>query len=102
MTKQEYAEYEQDVSDFFKREGITNLSGTYDEETGEGYMEPWFSWSPCDCCGSTLGGDREECAGWNPTTKEVQKYTVCMDCVYYVEYGVLDDMTMLEMEKEKT
>jgi hypothetical protein len=21
--------------------------------------EPWFSWSPCEGCGSTLGGDRE-------------------------------------------
>ena len=23
--------------------------------------DPHFSWSPCDCCGSPLGGDRFEC-----------------------------------------
>jgi len=100
MNLKEYTEYEKDVADFFKREGITNLSSTYDEETGEGYMEPFFSWSPCECCGSTLGGDREECAGYNPTTKEVHgPFNVCQDCVYYAEYGHLDDMTMMEIEK---
>ncbi len=102
MNRQEYKEYEQDVADFFKREGITNLTGTYDEETGEGSMEPFFSWYPCQCCGSTLGGDREECSGWNPTTKEVHgPFTVCMDCVYYAEYGTLDDQTMIEVEEEQ-
>lgn len=26
--------------------------------------EPWFSWSQCDGCGSTLGGDREHATAW--------------------------------------
>ena len=31
-----------------------------DSETGEGQDE--FSWRPCDCCGSSLGGARERFA----------------------------------------
>lgn len=100
MNNQEYKEYEANVADFFKREGITNLSTVYDEETGEN-DEPSFSWGPCQCCGSTLGGDRYKCNGYNPTTKEVQNYTVCTDCVYYAEYGQLDDMTMMDMEEDQ-
>ena len=97
MNAKEYKEYQQDVDAFFKREGIQNLSTKYDEETGEN-EESFFSWYPCECCGSTLGGDREHCDGWNPTLKEVQEYTVCVDCVYYAEYGQLGDMAMLEIE----
>lgn len=26
--------------------------------------EPHFSWSPCECCGSQLGGDRHKAAAW--------------------------------------
>jgi hypothetical protein len=26
--------------------------------TTEGEHEPYFSWSPCDCCNTHLGGDR--------------------------------------------
>lgn len=101
MNNQEYKEYEADVADFFKREGITNLSTVYDEETGEN-EEPSFSWGPCHCCGSTLGGDRYKCNGYNPTLEEVQEYSaVCTDCVYYAEYGQLDDMTMLDMEEDQ-
>jgi hypothetical protein len=91
VTKQEYADYEASVKDFFDREGIQNLSGK-----GETY----FSWRSCECCGTTLGGDREDANGYNPTTKEVQEYSVCTDCIYYAEYGRLDDMTMLEVEKD--
>lgn len=25
----------------------------------------WFSWQSCDCCGSTLGGDREYATAWS-------------------------------------
>ncbi len=92
MTKSEYVDYEQAVDDFFEREGIANLSST----SGESF----FSWQPCQCCGRPEGGDREEASGYNPTTKEVQTYDcVCIDCIYYAEYGQLDDETMLEIEK---
>ena len=120
MNAQEYVEYQQAVAEFFDREGITNLfSGrpwcpdcggdTADEwqDTGacpkcgadrECAEEPYFSWHPCDCCGSRLGGNREHATGYNPETGEIQEYEICTDCVYYAEYGCLDDTMMLEIE----
>lgn len=95
MTKREYAEYQQAVADFFEREGIANLSSTS--------SEPFFSWSPCECCGRPEGGDREEASGYNPKTQEVQNYDcICTDCIYYAEYGQLDDTTMQEIEDSKS
>lgn len=91
MTKQEYAEYQQSVADFMTREGITNLTAISAEE-------PHFSWTSCDCCGSPLGGDREYASGYNPITKAIcGPYSVCEDCIYYAEYGRLDDMTMMDI-----
>ena len=92
MTKQEYADYEATVKEFFSH-GLQNLS------TKEDCHEPFFSWSSCDCCQTSLGGDRYECNGYNAETKEVEEYNcVCQDCVYYAEYGHLDDTTMDEIE----
>ena len=114
MTKAEYAEYESAVARFFEREGLNCLNnGSVDHNDGEctcedhGHdsngdyeAEPYFSWRPCDVCERPLGGNREDCIGYNPTTKKVQgDYAVCMDCIYYNVYGQLDDMTMMEMEK---
>lgn len=95
MTKQEYAEYEAQVAEFMSH-GLANLS-TKSDDNGDRY--PFFSWSPCQCCGTHLGGDRYECNGYNVETKEVEEYDcICQDCVYYAEYGRLDDQTMLDME----
>jgi hypothetical protein len=91
MTKQEYAG------------GYINCPEC-DKELEEGrcpdhgnMQEPWFSWRPCECCRRSLGGNREHATGYNPTTKEIQEYDVCEDCIYYAEYGQLDDMTMDEI-----
>lgn len=93
MTLQEYKEYQKDVENFFKKEGINNLSPDSGDDN-----EPWFSWRHCDCCGTHSGGDRMGATGWNPAAREVQEYeAVCMDCIYYAEYGQLDDMTMSDM-----
>ena len=90
MTKAEYADYQATVAEFFSH-GLANLSS----KSGETF----FSWSPCDVCGTHLGGDREECNGYNTKTKEFEDYDcVCTDCVYYAEYGRLDDQTMIEVE----
>lgn len=138
MTQQEYREYQETVESFFTRDGINNLSQVDSEE------ESYFSWSSCDCCGSSLGGDRYHCNGFKPTTPEdvsiekvcnllwstillivsirfnrknfddclrsvfhyqislgdVFEYEVCVDCLYYAEYGQLDDMTMLDIEEK--
>lgn len=96
-TKEEYEQYKENVEAFFEREGLGNLSQISDDE---GNNEPYFSWRPCDCCGCHLGGNRYDCNGYNPATKEVQDgYRVCEDCVYFVEYGRLDDTTMMRIAK---
>jgi len=94
MTKKEYKEYQDKVEDFFKKEGINCLSSKEDCEAS-------FSWRSCDCCGESKGGNRVECAAYNPTEKEIFEYEVCEDCFYYCEYGQLDDQTMLEIEESE-
>ena len=97
MTKQEYSDYQEYVASFFRDEHITNLSTINDIEGDT--LDPSFSWQPCDCCGSSLGGDRYKCNGWNDQLRAIQDYDhVCPDCVYYAEYGRLDDMTMMDIE----
>jgi len=113
VNKKEYSEYEESVKNFFEREGITNLSRiTPEEDTENGDYsvcphcgagidyDDHFSWSPCECCGSTLGGNRVHCAGYHPENRQIVCYDVCVDCEYYAEYGQLDDMTMLEIGQE--
>lgn len=85
----DYEAYKKEVDEFFKREGIENLST-------EG--EPSFSSWSCDCCGGHLAGDRYNASGYNRKENEVYEYTICQDCMYYAEYGQLDDMTMLDKD----
>jgi len=121
VTKAEYAAYQAAVQAFFEREEITHLStGVFEcpacevefDDNGlcprcgmdreEGCPEPHFSWHPCDCCGSHLGGDRVHAAGWHrddPPDTPIKKYSICVDCEYYNEYHRLDDMTLLEIER---
>ncbi len=90
MTKQQYAEYKERVAEFFSH-GLVNLSSTCDE--------PFFSWSSCECCLNPLGGDRYTANGYNQETDEIEEYDcICSDCIYYAEYGQLDDQTMMDME----
>lgn len=99
-TKERYAQYQQNVHEFLLREGLEDLTTDFDEETGD-VAEPHFSWSPCDCCRSPLGGDRYKCSGYNYTLGEVQMgYSLCVDCVYYMAYGRLDDQSMMEIANE--
>jgi hypothetical protein len=94
MTKEEYAAYEARVAKFFSH-GLRNLSVKADEND---VIESYFSWHSCECCGDTLGGNRYDCDGYNSVTKEIEEYSVCEDCVYYAEYGRLDDTTMWNLE----
>lgn len=87
MTQKQYRQYEARVDAFFVDEGIDIL--TTDDEEG------FFSWSPCDCCKTPLGGTRYVAmgakAGIGPNSCE---YNICEDCLYYASYGRLDDETM--------
>lgn len=89
MTKEEYAKFTAAVEKFFEQEGIENLSATGDEE--------YFSWRACDCCSRNLGGMRQDANGYNAEHQEIFEYSVCVDCLYYAEYGQLDDQTMMDM-----
>lgn len=58
--------------------------------------EPHFSWRECELCNRPLGGDRYPAHGI--IDGEIVHFDVCTDCYYYIEYGRLDDMTMLDIE----
>ena len=70
-----------------------------EEPTDEEYAlagESWFSWYPCSICQRQLGGDRVA-IHWIDGG-EIQHSSCCLDCQYFMEYGQLDDMTMLKVE----
>jgi len=49
----DYQEYQAAVQAFWTREGLKHLGSRGSDS------EPYFSWHPCECCGSLLGGNRE-------------------------------------------
>jgi hypothetical protein len=103
MTSKEYDDYVWRFNDFMEKEGLDNLSPEIaDEENGD-WFETDFSSRPCECCRrERMAGSRVQCNGYNPTTKKVQDgYSICHDCVYFATYGVLDDDTMWEVEKDR-
>lgn len=93
MTQEQYAAYEATVAAFFTTQGVNSLSASTD-------IHPFFAASPCECCRTTLAGDRWDALAYHPATKTTIGYSVCYDCLYYVEHGELDDMTMLDMDNE--
>lgn len=48
--------------------------------------EPHFSWSPCDCCNSSLGGDRHAAHGKDKDGNLVH-LDICVDCLMYIANG---------------
>lgn len=114
MTTSEYAEYEAAFADFMRREGLCNLSTVSshvcDDDcrsngcsgSDENDCEPYFSHRRCECCNRPYGGDRYDCSGYVPENNAVSDvFSVCGDCMYYAEYGALDDTTMAEIEADK-
>ena len=94
MTKKEYQDYEERVAHFLKLEEIDVHSPVYDED---GDIQPFFSKSNCECCNRPIQGNRETITA-GPLRGKHFEYDICVDCVYYLEHGRLDDMTMLEIE----
>lgn len=45
-------------------------------------MEPYFSWSPCEGCHNTLGGDRYDIE-FLYSLKDTNKYSlsICVECL---------------------
>ena len=51
-----------------------------------------FSWSPCEGCGSRLGGSRNEATAYDrDTNKEVLELRICVDCVMFHANGDLPE-----------
>lgn len=107
QTHEQYLAYQRRVSAFIKYEGLSHLStgcipygypenGQEDNQDGE----PWFSWKPCQMCQCALGGLREYLFA-RDTANEICQFTICEDCVYYVNYGRLDDQTMARVEEAR-
>ncbi len=71
------------------------IKATEHEIESAGHDE--FSRSECEACGSTLGGARYAAHGRNEAS-EIIHFDVCADCLYFLNYGQLDDTTMMEME----
>ena len=112
MNRQEYEEYQTIFQSTWNEYNLTHLSQQYtpEEELNNEDLdicpwceeeiqgEPYFSWRSCEVCHSPLGGDRYHVNGINSKTNEVICFEACPDCVYYAEYGQLDDMTMMEID----
>jgi hypothetical protein len=84
-----------------KCKGTCNYTPELNDSEVEDADEPHFSWSSCEVCGSHLGGDRHP---WHARTKDGSLIhgTCCSDCLYYLNYGTLDDTTMLSVEESTT
>jgi hypothetical protein len=78
--------YGMDLAEYNASYEACNLSG-----------DPSFSWSSCAVCGSSLGGNREPVHAVNEKNEVVHLDGACEDCVYYLEYGRLDDTTMMRL-----
>ena len=122
MTKEEYQKYKKRVEETFKRDELINMTighttcpycgfdftGGNGEEyeyececgnTKEILDEPYFSWRPCELCGDHDGGNRHHATAYTHSG-DILEYEICEKCMYYIEYGELDDMTMMEIEEE--
>jgi len=55
--------------------------------------EPSFSWSQCDSCGSSLGGDRHTAYGLYREGKKLHtiEMSVCTDCAMFHANGELPE-----------
>lgn len=101
MKRSEYRKYEEAVAAFLKFEGLRDLVVVNGNRQ--------FSYRACRCCNRPEGGDRV-IAGGITTEGEIYRYlgdelpvefSICVDCEYYMAYGKLDDMTMMDMEEDE-
>jgi hypothetical protein len=115
-----YEEYEAAVEEALKGVEAVSVSpcpgcadcglegvGDMDCEEYEAACEPGFSWRPCGCCGSGLGGERYSAHYIEPNPHGcssglgvLRHFEICADCVYYLVYGRLDDESMLQMDAD--
>jgi hypothetical protein len=97
MNAKQYADYRADVAQFLARNNVK--PGCFAPKHQE--PEPSFSWQPCGCCGSPLGGNREDYA-FACKDGTIFEASICSDCVYSLTYDRLDDATMDAIESEES
>ena len=97
MTKKQYREYCERVESFMKSEGINGFSPPQIEGEEERAIESFFSWRSCECCKCPEGGMRQDVISFSEVDNKIHEYVICEDCIYYTEYGQLDDTTMMNM-----
>lgn len=51
------------------------------------FDEGHYSARPCDACGTELAGDRYAAHG-RDSADEIVHFDICVDCLFYLEYGV--------------
>jgi hypothetical protein len=103
MTAEEYADYCERVDRYLSGcEAVSTGPCPGCEDCGlpadaEEYdTEPFFSWHPCEICATRLGGDREP---WHCVIDgKIVHGICCEDCAYFINYGHLDDKTMLSID----
>jgi len=59
---------------------------TMQDELYEKAVDPWFSWSKCDTCGSKLGGNRYDAHGFDANGAVIH-LDICEDCLVYFANG---------------
>lgn len=108
MTKAEYASYQTRVAS--GNAGLEHLSTGACSGCGECGLsdcpteserglaeESHFSGRACDLCGCELGGDRYPAHAF--VNNVLVHLDVCSYCLYFVNYGQLDDATMQDMQE---
>lgn len=96
MNATEYKEFQQDFDagikglNYLSTGGCPGCEECGIEESAEEYcVEPHFSWSSCDICGSHLGGDRHP-AHYCDDDGAINHLDICTDCLFYAEYGEIE------------
>jgi hypothetical protein len=106
MTYAEYVHYCESFNAFMEKEGMCNLSTSpykcpeCHKDSGQFSPEPDHTCRPCNCCDRSTG-ELWNANGWSGRDQEIKEFRICRDCEYFAEYGRLDDMTMMEVEKDK-
>jgi len=97
MNHIEYERFEKEVEAFHTlnklRPGLNSAK--------DGCHAESFSRSECGCCGTGQAGSRLTYVFAREDDREPIEEDICVDCVYYLAYGVLDDEQMDEIKASR-
>ena len=94
MNPAEYANYQAAVLRFLEVSGVK--PSCFSNVTPHEPTVNEFNSLPCECCRRHLAGRRERYHFGTEAGLLVAE--ICFDCVYYLAYGQLDDLTMMDLE----